>query len=174
MRDMHLAKLMRELEHVHRGTLLLHGQAERAQGLCEGFEMELNSCAEKLRDERIATMILHDELRAAELTVQPFQRNPDDGGGLRIVHLQSEVTRLRYELKAAVEATEMAQRAAADAQEFAAQQNARSALELRRQRERLKADHQAEMATIWAQFAGLTSDEGVTVVRPQDGDALSG
>ena len=59
-------------------------------------------------------------------------------------------------LQAALEAAAAAQRAAADAEEMAAQQHAAFALDLRRERERLKAEHQAEVAAVWSRIASAT------------------
>ena len=70
-----------------------------------------------------------------------------------------EVPRLQQELKAALEAAAAAQRSAAAAEEMAAQQQATHTLTLRRERERLRAEHQAEVGKVWAQIADLQQVE---------------
>ena len=73
-----------------------------------------------------------------------------------------EVPRLQQELKAALEAAAAAQRSAAAAEEMAAQQQATHTLTLRRERERLRAEHQAEVGKVWAQIADLQQVEEST------------
>jgi len=72
-------------------------------------------------------------------------------------HLAWEVPRLQHELHAALGAAAAAQRSASAAEEMAAQQQASFALNLRRERERLRSDHQAEVARIYKQIGDLQS-----------------
>jgi hypothetical protein len=68
-----------------------------------------------------------------------------------------EVPRLQHELQAALSACEAAQRSAVIAEEMAGQQQASFALSLRRERERLRAEHQEEISRVWKQIADLQS-----------------
>ena len=51
-----------------------------------------------------------------------------------------------------------------DAEEMAAQQHAAFALDMRREREKLKAEHQAEIAAVWSRIAAATE----AGVEPRD------
>ena len=77
-----------------------------------------------------------------------------------------EVPRLQQELQAALDAASAAQRSAAAAEEIAAQQQASYALNLRRERERLRAEHQAEVAKVWQQIADISMDAGAPTAEP--------
>ena len=66
-----------------------------------------------------------------------------------------EVPRLQQELHAALSAAAAATRSAAVAEELASQQQASFALSMRRERERLRAEHQAEVSRVWKQIADL-------------------
>ena len=69
-----------------------------------------------------------------------------------------EVPKLQHELQAALDAAAAAQRSAAAAEEMAAQQQASHALNMRREREKMRAEHQAEVAKVWAQIAEIQSE----------------
>ena len=66
-----------------------------------------------------------------------------------------EVPRLQHELQAALSACAAAQRSATMAEEMAGQQQASFSLSLRRERERLRAEHQEEISRVWKQIADL-------------------
>ena len=62
---------------------------------------------------------------------------------------------MEHELKAALDAAAAAQRSAAAAERMASQQQAQFALTLRRERERMRAEHQADVAKVWKQVADM-------------------
>ena len=62
-----------------------------------------------------------------------------------------ENVRPQQELQAALDAAAAAQRSATAAEQQAAQQQASFALTLRREREKMRAEHQAAVAQIWQQ-----------------------
>ena len=64
-----------------------------------------------------------------------------------------EQIRLQQELQAALDSAAASQRAAAAAEQMAAQQQASFALTLRRERERMRTEHQAEVAKMWSQIS---------------------
>ena len=66
-----------------------------------------------------------------------------------------EHMRMEHELKAALDAAAAAQRSAAAAERMASQQQAQFALTLRRERERMRAEHQADVAKVWKQVADM-------------------
>ena len=80
-----------------------------------------------------------------------------------------EVPRLQQELHAALSAAAAATRSAAVAEELASQQQASFALSMRRERERLRAEHQAEVSRVWKQIADLQGGAGTGISKSPPG-----
>ena len=72
-----------------------------------------------------------------------------------------ETLRLQQELQAALDAAAAAQRSAAAAELLVAQQQASFTLTLRREREKMQADHLVEVNKVWQEVASLTGTGNV-------------
>lgn len=67
--------------------------------------------------------------------------------------------RLEQELQAALDAAAASQRAAAAAEHMAAQQQASFALTLRREQEKMRSEHQREVAAMWSSITALDAHD---------------